>query len=124
MPWQGYTDNLIDRFDVRAHLDYISPVTKKPEPDELSYDERQINYERYRIIAQNSFLGINEDKFLKQLYLEEQFGYTEQPEVKKKKTGGAAIGFNYEDGTGKTYSLLTFLILLKSIVSFKNHFFP
>lgn len=98
MPWQGHTDNLIDRFDVRSQLDYIPPV-KKMEEEELSYEERQINYERYRIIAQNSFLGISEEKFLKQLYLEEQFGYTE-PETKKKKTGGVAIGFNYEDGTG------------------------
>lgn len=23
MPWQGHTDNLIDRFDGRAHLDHI-----------------------------------------------------------------------------------------------------
>lgn len=23
MPWQGHADNLIDRFDVRAHLDII-----------------------------------------------------------------------------------------------------
>ncbi|KAK9721443.1 Alternative splicing regulator [Popillia japonica] len=98
MPWQGHADNLIDRFDVRAHLDFIPPI-KKADDEEATYDERQLNYERYRIIAQNSFLGITEEKFLKQLHLEEQFGYTET-EPKKKKTGGAAIGFNYEDGTG------------------------
>lgn len=100
MPWQGQADNLIDRFDVRAHLDYIPPV-KKQEEEEVTYEERQINYERYRIIAQNSFLGISEEKFLKQLHMEEQFGYTE-PESKKKKSGGAAIGFNYDDGSGKS----------------------
>lgn len=99
MPWQGQADNLIDRFDVRAHLDYIPPVEKQEEK-ELTYEERQLNYERYRIIAQNSFLNISEEKFLKQLHLEEQFGYTES-EPKKKKNVGAAIGFNYEDGTGK-----------------------
>lgn len=98
MPWQGQPDNLIDRFDVRAHLDFIPSIPKQDEED-LTTEERQLNYERYRIIAQNSFLGINEEKFLKQLALEEQFGYTEN-EPKKKKTGGAAIGFNYEDGTG------------------------
>lgn len=97
MPWQNQSDNLIDRFDVRAHLDYIPPVPKDAE-EELDYDERQLNYERYRIIAQNSFLNISEEKFLKQLHMEEQFGYTEEP--KKKKGTGAAIGFNYEDGTG------------------------
>ncbi|KRT79569.1 hypothetical protein AMK59_7024, partial [Oryctes borbonicus] len=100
MPWQGHADNLIDRFDVRAHLDFIPPV-KKADDEEMTYEERQLNYERYRIIAQNSFLGITEEKFLKQLHLEEQFGYTET-EPKKKKTGGAAIGFNYEDGTGSS----------------------
>ncbi|XP_049825383.1 CLK4-associating serine/arginine rich protein [Aethina tumida] len=101
MPWQGQTDNLIDRFDVRAHLDYIPPVKKDDEPAGQTLEDRQLNYERYRIIAQNSFLAISEEKFLKQLHLEEQFGYTEKP-PKKDRTGGAAIGFNYEDGTGIT----------------------
>lgn len=54
-----------------------------------------------RIIAQNSFLGISEEKFLKQLHLEEQFGYTEAKGKKEHKSGGAAIGFNYDEGTGK-----------------------
>ena len=27
MPWQGYTNNMIDRFDVRAHLDHIPDYT-------------------------------------------------------------------------------------------------
>ncbi|VEN34376.1 unnamed protein product, partial [Callosobruchus maculatus] len=100
MPWQGNSDTLIDRFDGRAHLDYIPPV-KKEEETELSQEERQLNYERYRIIAQNSFLGINEEKFLKQLQIEEQFGYTEfhQKGKKEQKSGGAAIGFNYDEGT-------------------------
>lgn len=104
MPWQNQPDNLIDRFDVRAHLDFIPPV-KKEEEEELTYEERQLNYERYRIIAQNSFLNINEEKFLKQLQMEEQFGYTES-EPKKKKTTGAAIGFNYEDGTGNVTGII------------------
>ncbi|RZC40432.1 CLK4-associating serine/arginine rich protein, partial [Asbolus verrucosus] len=101
MPWQGQADNLIDRFDVRAHLDYIPPV-KKEEEEELTFEERQINYERYRIIAQNSFLAINEEKFLKQLHLEEQFGYTESKSKKEQRSGGVTIGFNYEDNTAQT----------------------
>lgn len=99
VPWQGNQDNLIDRFDVRAHLDFIPPIHNLDD-EELSLEDRQLNYERYRIVAQNSFLQIGEEKFLKQLHLEEQFGYTEQQEPKKKKVGGVAIGFNYEDGTG------------------------
>uniref|UniRef100_A0A8D8BVV0 CLK4-associating serine/arginine rich protein n=1 Tax=Culex pipiens TaxID=7175 RepID=A0A8D8BVV0_CULPI len=63
MPWQGQKDNLIDRFDVRAHLDYIAPVVSKPdqpataEDDVLDMEERSMNYERYRVLAQNEFLG-------------------------------------------------------------------
>lgn len=60
MPWQGDNNNLIDRFDVRAHLDYI-PEVKIPDvpAEDLDQEERQCNYERYRILAQNSFLGIS-----------------------------------------------------------------
>lgn len=61
MPWQGQKDNLIDRFDVRAHLDYIPTVMPKPdqpvEDDVLDLEERSMNYERYRVLAQNEFLG-------------------------------------------------------------------
>lgn len=99
MPWQGQADNLIDRFDVRAHLDFIPPI-EKTDDEKLTQDERHLNYERYRIIAQNAFLAVPEEKFLKQLHLEEQFGYTEFKTKKDARTGGAAIGFNYEDSTG------------------------
>lgn len=109
MPWQGHADNLIDRFDVRAHLDYIPPVQKTNEPPEPTQEERQCNYESFRILAQNDFLGIVEDKYLHQLHLDEQFGVNAQQleldKVKKKNSsagnaagsGGAAIGYTYED---------------------------
>lgn len=60
MPWQGQLDNMIDRFDGRAYLDIdkIPIAPKGKEVEELSADERQCNYERYRILAQNDFLGI------------------------------------------------------------------
>ncbi len=66
MPWQGHKDVLIDRFDGRAHLDFITEY--KPdagsESKDLadraagcgSRDIRDINYERYRILVQNDFL--------------------------------------------------------------------
>jgi hypothetical protein len=58
MSWQGNHDILIDRFDVRAHLDFIPENTsKEDEEEEISQEERYINYERYRILAQNDFLG-------------------------------------------------------------------
>lgn len=109
MPWQGHADNMIDRFDVRAHLDFIPAVAKSTEPDELSQEERQCNYESFRILAQNDFLGIGEDKYLHQLHLEEQYGVNaQQLEVEKSKkksssssaNSGAAIGYTYENDTG------------------------
>ncbi|KOX81063.1 CLK4-associating serine/arginine rich protein [Melipona quadrifasciata] len=79
MPWQGNEDNLIDRFDVRAHLDWIPEAPESIDVDiALTSEDRHINYERYRIIVQNEFLGVfnvvTEEKFLHQIHLEEQFG--------------------------------------------------
>ncbi|XP_058059449.1 CLK4-associating serine/arginine rich protein-like [Anopheles bellator] len=110
MPWQGQKENLIDRFDVRAHLDYIPPVPRSETtdaPTEQADDtERSMNYERFRVLAQNEFLGIVEEKYLHQLHLEEQFGVNAQVEAetkaasaasKKKSAAGAAIGYTYEE---------------------------
>ncbi|XP_030559880.1 CLK4-associating serine/arginine rich protein isoform X3 [Drosophila novamexicana] len=117
VPWQGHQDNLIDRFDVRAHLDYIAPVAKNSNEAEgesdLTVEERQLNYERYRILAQNDFLNVSEDKFLHQLYLEEQFGANAQLEAernlgkKKQKNsgGGATIGYSYDDGEAPSVAI-------------------
>jgi hypothetical protein len=57
MPWQGNANVLIDRFDVRAHLDIIPEVqnTSNSFPEE-NKDMRNVNYERYRILIQNNFL--------------------------------------------------------------------
>ena len=59
MPWQGNKDTMIDRFDARAHLDFITEVPaaadnkfENPKDKEM----RQVNYERYRILVQNEFL--------------------------------------------------------------------
>ena len=56
MPWQGNSEIMIDRFDVRAHLDYIPEVAKSESYPDESRDMRPTNYERYRILIQNSFL--------------------------------------------------------------------
>ena len=57
MPWQGNSEVLIDRFDVRAHLDYIQDVKNiEGSFEEEAKDMRPLNYERYRILIQNSFL--------------------------------------------------------------------
>ncbi|XP_011062645.1 PREDICTED: CLK4-associating serine/arginine rich protein isoform X1 [Acromyrmex echinatior] len=100
MPWQGNDDNLIDRFDVRAHLDWIpEPVDTIDVDIALTSEDRHINYERYRIIVQNEFLGVTEEKFLHQIHLEEQFGSSTKLDAakdKKKSANNAAIGYNYE----------------------------
>ena len=57
MPWQGNKEVLIDRFDVRAHLDYLPEVSTNPkEYEEDLKESRPLNYERYRMLIQNSFL--------------------------------------------------------------------
>jgi len=106
MPWQGNAEISIDRFDVRAHLDYIADVQieENTYPEE-SKEMRPLNYERYRILIQNGFLKIKEERFLKTLALEEKYGgktyQTQKAEDDKKKLekSKAAIGFTYEDST-------------------------
>jgi len=107
MPWQGNADILIDRFDVRAHLDFIPEVRKSEAfPDEAK-DMRPTNYERYRILIQNNFLKVKEEKFLKTIAMEEKYGgktYQQQKASDDKKKAAlqnkAAIGFTYDDSTG------------------------
>ena len=63
MPWQGQPGIMIDRFDVRAHLDMIPSRPKKEDSDssegsgEEVWEDRQAKYERYRILVQNEFIG-------------------------------------------------------------------
>ncbi|XP_043220146.1 CLK4-associating serine/arginine rich protein-like, partial [Amphibalanus amphitrite] len=113
MSWQGDSEVLIDRFDGRAHLDMISDVRAPPGTSDLDGLEQaeadQINFERYRILVQNEFAGLSEEKFLHQLYLEEQFGSTllqqqaagrRDAEMDKRRLAEsrAAIGYVYDDG--------------------------
>ncbi|XP_053399978.1 CLK4-associating serine/arginine rich protein-like isoform X2 [Mercenaria mercenaria] len=104
MPWQGDTSNMIDRFDVRAHLDIMPP--EKSYTIELSKDEedeeRRANYERYRILVENECAGLTEEQALHQLYLDEQFGAINkdgEEEKNKLRDKKAAIGYTYEDST-------------------------
>ncbi|XP_061219675.1 CLK4-associating serine/arginine rich protein, partial [Neopsephotus bourkii] len=105
MPWQGDTNNMIDRFDVRAHLDHIpsySPALLNPISPEQESDERKCNYERYRGLVQNDFAGISEEQCLYQIYMDELYGGLPKPnEEEKKKLAEkkASIGYTYEDST-------------------------
>ncbi|XP_018085572.1 CLK4-associating serine/arginine rich protein isoform X2 [Xenopus laevis] len=105
MPWQGDPNNMIDRFDVRAHLDYI-PEYKPPLlttiSSEQESDDRKCNYERYRGLVQNDFAGISEEQCLYQIYIDELYGGLDRPgeeEKKKLSEKKASIGYTYEDST-------------------------
>ena len=107
MPWPGDEKIMIDRFDARANLDYIPEYNSKLDKQELSHDEskelRVTNYERYKILIQNEFLNVTEDKFLHTIELEEKYGSStyqgKKAKEDKKLTGSnkVAIGFKYED---------------------------
>lgn len=71
MKWMD--DIVIDRFDVRAHLDHIPPQQPKKDEDEPATKESsEISYERYRVVIQNEFLGLAEEQFMTQLSMEEK----------------------------------------------------
>ncbi|KAG8448491.1 hypothetical protein GDO86_015544 [Hymenochirus boettgeri] len=105
MPWQGDANNMIDRFDVRAHLDYI-PEYKPPllitiSPEQEA-DDRKCNYERYRGLVQNDFAAVSEEQCLYQIYIDELYGGLQRPgedEKKKLSEKKASIGYTYEDST-------------------------
>ncbi|XP_069765351.1 CLK4-associating serine/arginine rich protein [Narcine bancroftii] len=103
MPWQGDTNNMIDRFDVRAHLDYIpeyAPPFLSALSPEYDNDERKCNYERYRGLVQNDFAGIAEEQCLYQIYIDELYGGMQKPnedEKKKLAEKKASIGYTYDD---------------------------
>lgn len=107
MPWPGDEKIMIDRFDARANLDYIPEYNSKTDKQELSHEEskelRVSNYERYKILIQNEFLNVTEDKFLHTIELEEKYGSStyqgKKAKEDKKLTGSnkVAIGFKYED---------------------------
>uniref|UniRef100_A0A158R5H8 DRY_EERY domain-containing protein n=1 Tax=Syphacia muris TaxID=451379 RepID=A0A158R5H8_9BILA len=106
--WQGDPKILIDRFDARAHLDFImetnnSGVDQRNSPD---VEELQCEYERYRILILNEFEKVSERSFLKNI-CEKEFwpsdaastaiNKTELEKKKQLKDKKAAVGFSYED---------------------------
>ncbi|KAE9416714.1 hypothetical protein Angca_004344 [Angiostrongylus cantonensis] len=104
--WQGDPTVLIDRFDVRAHLDFISPVKKKSvEPD--SEDEKQeliCDFERYRVLIINEFRDVSEKDYLRKIAEKEFWRIPKDEQLKsehdkKKKSAEskASIGFTYEN---------------------------
>ncbi|KAL1285247.1 CLK4-associating serine/arginine rich protein [Trichinella pseudospiralis] len=109
--WQGNPSVMIDRFDVRAHLDTL-PSKENATGEKKGSTTKQkmdsyLNYERFRILVINDFLKVQEEQFLKQMYMEEHYGSSvitslvKREEAKKKQLAPerAAIGYSYEDST-------------------------
>ncbi|KAL3986310.1 Alternative splicing regulator family protein [Acanthocheilonema viteae] len=106
--WQGDPNVLIDRFDVRAHMDYI-PDTKSGDVDKKSVvdvEELQCEYERYRILVLNEFDRVSEKTFLKEIAAKEfwpdeststSLARAEQEKKKLLRDRKAAVAFTYGD---------------------------
>eukprot|EP00128_Syssomonas_multiformis_P001184 Colp12_sorted_trinity150504_noHs@21876 len=101
MPWQGNGDNMIDRFDVRADMDFIPEYEegisdKIKLSDKDAEDEERAQFERYRAIVECDFAGMTEEEHLARIEYEEDLPIKKEDE-KKKKEKKAEIGFRYED---------------------------
>ena len=98
MPWQGHKDNLIDRFDVRAHLDIMPEADSRTTfTDPLATDENAVinqkcHYERWRTLATNDLVGLSEADCLDQIKEDEVF----VPKSEKQSKLKAQIAYNYE----------------------------
>ncbi|EDV28668.1 uncharacterized protein TRIADDRAFT_51816 [Trichoplax adhaerens] len=101
MQWRGQPDILIDRFDARAHLDYLPNFESDNEDNKQTYDDLQLNYERYKILAKSDFLGVSEDMVLQQIELEEDIPLSVRKvsaasEAEKEKLSEKAATINYQ----------------------------
>lgn len=105
MPWQGDANNMIDRFDVRAHLDIIpeQPPSSTFGPlMETDPEEHRLNYERYRTLVMIDASGASEESYLRQLEIEEMYGVKKDDDKKdkEKSQAKATIGFSYDNSGG------------------------
>lgn len=93
--WRGNSEVIIDRFDVRSHLDIIedydesksaSNSDRTVQSNEID-EERMCNYERYKTLIQNEAADISEEQCLKEIEIEEKYGplASEIPSEKKTK---------------------------------------
>lgn len=110
MKWNN--EVLIDRFDGRAHLDFIPQTSNKALKDgdqEMCMEERQLNYERFRILILNEFLCFKEQDFLTQLDELHEINTQNDLRAKKKRQNnksGITIGYTYdtEEYSSQTFS--------------------
>ncbi|XP_065845565.1 CLK4-associating serine/arginine rich protein-like [Oscarella lobularis] len=102
IPWQGDSNNRMDKYDARHRLDRIESDFSYDEDDEESYEETLCNYERYKVLVQNHYLGVEEEEYLKGIDIDEMDGVPvrRRPDKEKKKLAAtkAAIGYTYDEG--------------------------
>ncbi|CAF3854543.1 unnamed protein product [Rotaria magnacalcarata] len=113
-PWRDDETTMIDRFDVRSHLDVIDEYALKSQQNQQGFEslseieqneERVCNYERYRVLIHNESNSVSEEQCLRDIEFDEKFGalrddhHPASKEAKKKKsaTKKAEIGFVYDD---------------------------
>jgi len=100
VPWREDHGNMIDRFDVRAHLDLI-PTANGNAEQEVNDELIRVNYYRWKTLVRHDFQGNSDSKVLQQIVLEE--GRDLNPlnsKKKEKKEPKAAIPFTYEGSQG------------------------
>lgn len=103
VPWRGDDSNMIDRFDVRAHLDVIPSSLEESNGDAESDD--RVNYERWKTLIINDFIDLSEERALQLIDLQERHGeikrdnlYQDQKDLKKKLAlSKTAIGYSYDN---------------------------
>uniref|UniRef100_H2YGJ1 Suppressor of white apricot N-terminal domain-containing protein n=1 Tax=Ciona savignyi TaxID=51511 RepID=H2YGJ1_CIOSA len=107
--WQGDKTNMIDRFDVRAHLDYIPPLNKDAAVDKTDKEFRKCNYERYRVLVYNKHRCVKEPEHLHKIFVNENhpsISCHRDAEARKQLLASSrtSIGFDYntKDGTAST----------------------
>nr|XP_002126056.1 CLK4-associating serine/arginine rich protein isoform X1 [Ciona intestinalis] len=109
--WQGDKSNMIDRFDARAHLDYIPNIAKDQPSSDTSKDVRKSNYERFRILVYNKHKCIKESEHLKKIFINESYAGAVHHDAEAQKQilapSRATIAFNYDsvnEGTSNNYN--------------------
>ncbi|KAM3716315.1 CLK4-associating serine/arginine rich protein [Dirofilaria immitis] len=106
--WQGDPNVLIDRFDVRAHMDYIpeAKLDNTIKRSVMDVEELQCEYERYRILVLNEFDRVSEKTFLKEIAAKEfwpdeststSLARAEQEKKRLLRDRKAAVAFTYGD---------------------------
>eukprot|EP00800_Vazella_pourtalesii_P018797 TRINITY_DN615_c0_g1_i5.p1 TRINITY_DN615_c0_g1~~TRINITY_DN615_c0_g1_i5.p1 ORF type:complete len:271 (-),score=66.39 TRINITY_DN615_c0_g1_i5:589-1401(-) len=96
VPWQGDSEVMISRFDVRAHLDIIPEHTNPANSQRDTELESKCDYERYRQLVYYKFKGITQEKALAEINIDEMYPISKPTHHNKKSSNKTAIGYQYD----------------------------